>query len=221
MGAKSADNLGYEKDFTLNFSLLLSEELKQQGLHVVMTRSTDKPLTLRKRMQIAHDAKADRFLSVHANASTTQAHRGFETYYLSAKAADTAAMGLRRHEGLKHLNTTKGIKHILHDTLSVKSVRDSKHFATDMQNALSKARPNSKNRGVKQGNHHVLLGATMPAVLLEIGFIDHPIEGPELLKPKTMQKTAKTLAKAVLSNVCSQDVGRCIPTICNLPATKH
>ena len=213
-GAQNPDGHGLEKQFTLDFSILLGKELSKLGLHVVMTRSTDKPLTLRRRMQVAHDEDADRFISIHANASTTQSHLGYETYYLSAKAANTAAMGLRHGEGLKHLSTTKHIRSVLHDSLSVKSVRDSKRFAMDMQKALSKARPKSKNRGVKQGNHHVLLGATMPAILMEIGFIDHPVEGPELLNSDIQQKIAHTLAKGLFSNVCSQNTNRCIPNIC-------
>jgi N-acetylmuramoyl-L-alanine amidase len=70
-------------------------------------------------------------------------------------------------------------------------------LAARMQRALRERRGSAGDRGVRQDEHHVLLGATMPAVLVEVGFIDHPIEGKELTEPTTQGAIADALAEAI------------------------
>src|SRR5439155_10128093 len=74
---------------------------------------------------------------------------------------------------------------------------ESAELASRMQEALRDRRGDDGNRGVRQDAPHVLLGATMPAVLVEVGFIDHPIEGKQLAEPRVQAQLADAVAEAI------------------------
>src|SRR5207253_8814050 len=84
-----------EKQLTLILANLVAQRLRDKGIAVTLTRSGDRTLTLRQRVELANQLPADLFVSVHANASVTRAQRGFETYVLTAKGVDVDARALR------------------------------------------------------------------------------------------------------------------------------
>ena len=91
--------------------------------------------------------------------------------------------------------------HVLDDVERGAAQWESAELAARMQRALRQRRGTGGDRGVKQDAHHVLLGATMPAVLVEVGFIDHPLEGKELADPAVQADIAAALAEAILDQL--------------------
>ncbi len=198
VGAPTTDRLVREKQFTLAVSERLERELRSRGARVVMTRRGDEYLTLRQRSAIANDNNADLFISIHGNASPDHSRRGFETYLLSASALDVDGRALRT-KGPDRPGQSSAISRVLNDVERGVSHPKSAALAAKVQARLAKARPDSPNRGVKQESMHVLLGANMPAVLVELGFIDHTVEGAELLDPSVQDTLAVALADALLA----------------------
>jgi N-acetylmuramoyl-L-alanine amidase len=84
-----------EKQLTLTLANLVAARLRARGVEVALTRTTDRTLTLRQRVEVANRWPADIFVSIHANASPTRAHRGYETYVLTTKGVDVDARALR------------------------------------------------------------------------------------------------------------------------------
>ena len=201
LGAKASDAAGgfHEKRLTLILAKTLGKILEQRGLRVVYTRTDDRFLSLRNRTAVANRVNADVFISLHANASPTHEHRGFETYILSPEAVAIDAPALRppgtnRAQLGVSDDATAGI---LDSWQREKAVEDSVDLSKLMQSALERVRGTNQNRGAKQSSMHVLLGARMPAVLVEVGFIDHPEEGPDLFRPTVQRELSEAIADAV------------------------
>ena len=189
-----------EKDLTLDLAQRMAEELRAAGVTVLLTRQDDRSMTLRQRMMVANTNNADLFISVHTNASPTRTQRGYETFVLTPRAVDIDGRALRRDaQAGRSRNVAPAVAVILDDIERGAAQWDAAEFAADMQDELSAVRGPEGNRGVRQDAQHVLLGATMPAVLVEVGFLDHPIEGRELADPQTRARIAAALVKATLT----------------------
>jgi N-acetylmuramoyl-L-alanine amidase len=178
-GAVGADGLK-EKDVVLEIGAKLSRKIKQDlGLDVVMTRSTDIFIPLEERTAIANKVNADLFISIHANASLNKAAAGIETYYLNLAKTDKAARVAAR-ENNTSLEKVGLLQNILFDLMANYKINDSARLAEDVQKALcakvSKNNAGVKNLGVKQGPFYVLVGATMPSILVETAFISNEHE---------------------------------------------
>lgn len=186
-----------EKHFTLALARQLVSELDRRGVAAMLTRDRDRFLSLRKRAEIANRANAAVFVSVHANASRDHAQRGFETYVLSPRALDVDARALRTGSGRDRSGVAPRIDRLLDDVERGLAQSGSAELAAAIQRRLAAARQGSPNRGVKQDAMHVLLGATMPAVLVEVGFIDHPVEGEQLVDARVQKKIASAIATAI------------------------
>jgi len=186
-----------EKSLTLSLANLVAARLRERGITVVLTRSGDATLTLRQRVEIANRLPADVFVSIHANASPTRTQRGYETYLLTAKAVDVDARALRSDAMTPRPGVDPEIALVLDDVERGAAQWESAELAARMQRALRARRGNDGDRGVRQEAHHVLLGATMPAVLVEVGFIDHPIEGKELASASVQADIAAAIAEAI------------------------
>jgi len=186
-----------EKRVTLELAKAVAAELSRRQITVVMTRTDDNFLTLRQRSDIANRLDADLFVSIHANASRDHSRRGFETFVLGQKGIEVDAPALRAGSGRQRPGVSENLSRMLDDLERGLAQTKSIALATQVQAALAKVRPNSKDRGVKQDSMHVLLGATMPAVLVEVGFIDHPVEGPELSRADVQAAIAGALADAI------------------------
>jgi N-acetylmuramoyl-L-alanine amidase len=196
LGAQGAAGLR-EKHLTLTLANLVAQRLRSKGIAVTLTRTGDRTLTLRQRVELADQLPADIFVSIHANASPNRAQRGFETYVLTARGVDVDARALRSGTTTPRPGVDPEIALVLDDVERGASQTESAELAVRMQRALRDRRGAERDRGVRQDAHHVLLGATMPAVLVEVGFIDHPIEGRQLAEASVQAQIAAALAEAI------------------------
>jgi N-acetylmuramoyl-L-alanine amidase len=203
-GARGAVEGVVEKRVTLAIAQRLAEELRAAGLEVSLTRQIDRTLTLRQRSELANRAGADLFVSVHANASPSRSQRGFETYVLTPGGVDVIAPALRsdapgaRPTAAGRRAVSAEVAAVLDDIERGAAQWEAAELATAVQSSLRALRGRERDRGVRQDAHHVLLGATMPAILVEVGFVDHPIEGRELAQPETQQALAASIATAIV-----------------------
>jgi N-acetylmuramoyl-L-alanine amidase len=186
-----------EKQFTLVLATQVAARLRDKGIDVTMTRTADRTLTLRQRVEVANRLPADVFVSIHANASTTRTQRGYETFVLTVKGLDIDGRALRSDAITPRPNVDPDIALVLDDVERGAAQWEAAELAARMQKALKARRGPEGDRGVRQDAQHVLLGATMPAVLVEVGFIDHPIEGKELADPDVQAQLAAAIAEAI------------------------
>jgi N-acetylmuramoyl-L-alanine amidase len=197
-GATGAAGI-FEKQLTLVIARAVRDDLVARGFEVVLTRERDATLTLRQRVAAANQRGADVFVSIHANASTGRVQRGYETFVLTASGVDIDGRALRSETGTPRPGVDAATALVLDDVERGACQWEAADLAAAMQRELRAVRGDAGDRGVRQDAHHVLLGATMPAVLVEVGFIDHPIEGQDLARPATQAAIAKALAKAISS----------------------
>lgn len=190
-GAMGPDG-AQEKDVVLAIGLQLAGKLRDElGVDVVMTRSTDVFIPLEERTAIANKMNADLFVSIHANASLNRAAAGIETYYLNLAKTEKAKMVAAR-ENNTSLEKVGLLQTILFDLMANSKINDSARMAEEVQKALyskvSRKHGEARNLGVKQGPFYVLVGATMPSILVETAFISNEREA-ELLKDREYQET--------------------------------
>lgn len=176
-----------EKEVVLSIGLKLRNKLQEElGLDVVMTRSTDVFIPLEERTAIANKVGADLFVSIHANAAPNRNASGIETYYLNLAKTEKVAQLAAKENGTT-LEKVSTLQAILFDLMANYKLNDSAHLADEVQRALFKATrskfPNTKNLGVKQGPFYVLVGATMPSILVETAFISNSTEETHLQDP--------------------------------------
>src|SRR5216684_1679463 len=193
-----------EKDLCLDVALRLGKIIEQRlpGADVVYTRSDDTFIPLEERTRIANEAKADLFISIHANSSRDHAARGIETYYLNLKGS-AEAMEVAARENA----TAQGGVHDLQDLVlkiaQTEKIDESKELAEDIQDSLArriqKTSKPVKNRGVRKAPFVVLIGADMPSILTEISFLSNPADEQMLKKPEQRQKVAEGLYQGVAS----------------------
>lgn len=202
VGARAPGGIAYEKDVTLSLSRHLAEALKARGIRVVSTRDGDTYVSLRRRMAIAERAGADAFLSVHANATASGNERGYETFILSPRAVDTDAPAIRPPGAAARAHRADSeLAPLLADLERGAAIPRAAELASAVQTELRAVRGEEGDRGVRQAPFDVLFGASMPAVLVEVGFLDHPFEGLELLYPAVQKRIAEALADAVAEEV--------------------
>jgi N-acetylmuramoyl-L-alanine amidase len=194
-----------EKTVALQVALRLKAELEGAGATVVLTRDADVEVTLAQRAQLANEANADLFVSVHCNSMATSADRkvtkGVETYFLSPDPTDAEAKLLAELENggpdaLPVPKTTDKVQGLLADLALGQARNDSMELAATVHRQIIR-RTGANSRGVRQAPFLVLWGVKMPAVLVEIGFISHPQEGKALTKEKVQQKIAEAIAAGV------------------------
>jgi N-acetylmuramoyl-L-alanine amidase len=190
-----------EKHLTLAIARLVAAKLADKDIHVVLTRDGDKTLTLRQRVEVADSIPADLFVSIHANASPTRTQRGYETFVLPARGVDVDGRALRSDVTTPRPGVDPEIALVLDDVERGASQWEAAELAARVQRALEDRRGKEGNRGVRQDVDHVLLGATMPAVLVEVGFIDHPIEGRQLAEDAVQSQLASAIAEAILDQL--------------------
>jgi N-acetylmuramoyl-L-alanine amidase len=169
-----------EKDVVLDIALELGRLVEQNlGAEVVYTRSDDTYLKPAVRTKVANDAKADLFISVHANASSVSSVRGVETYYLNL-TTDAWAMKVASRENAASDRSVHELRDLLGKIVQQDRIAESREFATRMQAAifsgLAKSTSGLRNRGVRQAPLIVLVGAQMPAILAEVGFLSNPTD---------------------------------------------
>ena len=190
-----------EKDVTLALARELARRLeKDLGCEVVMTRDGDVFLPLEERTAIANKVGADLFISLHANASTKGSVYGIETYYLNFSKNDQAVAVAARENGTS-LKQVGDLELILLDLMANSKINESSRLAAEIQNSLvavlNRNYRSIRDLGVRQGPFYVLLGATMPSVLVESAFISHPREESRLKDPAFRARTADAIVRGV------------------------
>jgi N-acetylmuramoyl-L-alanine amidase len=196
-----------EKDVVLAIGLRLRELFKEElGVDVVMTRSTDVFIPLEERTAIANKVGADLFLSVHANAAPNRSAAGIETYYLNLAKTDKVAQLAAKENGTS-LEKVSVLQAILFDLMANYKLNDSAHLADEVQKSLHKkirARHSDvKNLGVKQGPFYVLVGASMPSILVETAFLSNAAEESRLKDPAYQEMAAHGILDGVRSYISS------------------
>jgi N-acetylmuramoyl-L-alanine amidase len=190
-----------EADLVLDVALRLETLLKAAGVEVLMTRRTDIFITLEERTAIANRAGADLFLSIHSNASASDAAHGVETYFLNfAPNAQAEAIAARENAGGSR--TMRNLPDIVRAIALNNKIDESRDFAAMVQTALytrlQKSNRAVRNLGVKQAPFMVLVGATMPSILAEISFITNRQEATLLKTDKYKQQIAEALLAGIL-----------------------
>jgi N-acetylmuramoyl-L-alanine amidase len=170
-----------EKDLCLDVALRLGRMIEQKlpGAQVVYTRQDDTFIPLEERTQIANNAKADLFISIHANSSPDVTARGVETYYLNFSTSPES-MEVAARENANSQESLHDLQDIIKKIARNDKIEESKEFADDVQTSLShrleSVSPAEHNRGVKQAPFVVLIGADMPSILAEISFVSNPTD---------------------------------------------
>lgn len=188
-----------EKDLTLSIARSLARRLEQRlPVRVVMTRNDDSNLSLENRTAIANQNKADLFVSLHVNSSYGASAHGAETYILSDEASDSLAADAAAAEnrsGGDGGDPLYDLQLILWDLSQSHYLAESLRFATLVQEELNSALE-LRDRGVKQAPFRVLMGASMPAALVELGFLSNPEEEKRLQEPGYQSQLVEALVRA-------------------------
>jgi N-acetylmuramoyl-L-alanine amidase len=193
-----------EKDLCLDVALRLGKIIQQRlpGADIVYTRSDDTFIPLEERTNIANQAKADLFISIHANSSQDHAARGVETYYLNLKGS-AEAMEVAARENASSGQGVHDLEDLVKKIARNEKIDESKEFAEDIQDSLAKrvlkVGKTVKNRGVRKAPFVVLIGADMPSILTEISFLSNPADEQLLKKPEYRQRVAEGLYQGVAS----------------------
>ncbi len=209
-GGKDAGAIGYtgihEKTITLDIAKKLGKMVrKNMGAKVIYTRDEDVFVPLWKRTKIANESNGKVFLSIHVNSTgKNRSARGFETYLLRpGKTEDAIEVAKRENsvitlEEAAHEYTNFTDENIILATMAQSTfMKESEYFAEIIQKELDKILT-TPNRGVKQAGFHVLVGASMPNVLIEVGFISNKKECKLLGRSSYRKKIAEAIYRALI-----------------------
>ncbi|HYV86357.1 MAG TPA: N-acetylmuramoyl-L-alanine amidase [Patescibacteria group bacterium] len=191
-----------EKDVTLDIARRLRDRLQHDsGTAVILTRDDDRKVPLDDRTAIANHARADLFVSIHANSSRRDSAHGSETYFLSYQATDDEARSVAALENNpvqldQGVPGQAGLEMVLWDLAQSAYLKESSDLAEMIQSRLNETL-GVRNRGIKQAPFRVLMGATMPAVLVEVAFISSPEEEKSLREPAFKDRIADSVADSV------------------------
>jgi N-acetylmuramoyl-L-alanine amidase len=190
-----------EKDLVLDVSKRLGKLIEDgMGAEVIYTRSDDTFVPLEGRTALANEKKADLFLSIHANSSSVPRVSGIETYYLNFTDSKDA-LDVASRENASSEKSVFELRDIIQKITLHDKAEESREFAGRIQTSLyalsARNFPGEKNRGVRKAPFVVLIGANMPSVLAEIGFLSNPREEALLKKPEYRQKLAESLYRGL------------------------
>jgi len=200
----------YEKDVVLKLAKTLAQRLESSfHCEVLLTRDRDIYIPLLERTAYANEVDADLFISIHANASVNKKAYGIETFYLNFSKTDKAMAVAARENGMS-LQEVGDLELILFDMMANSKINESSRLAAEIQSSLvgqlSRKYSNVKDLGVRQGPFHVLLGATMPSVLVEVAFISHSREAKRLNSRTYRERSAEAIVHGVRRYLQSQNL---------------
>ena len=205
-GGKDPGAVGYrgtkEKDIALDVAKRLEKKLsKNMKVKIVMTRDEDIFLRLSERTKIANENNGSLFISIHTNAAEDRRASGFETFLIGQNKNEAAVRVAARENAVLELEGSTGKKLTNEDLIKATIAQSafaskSELFASLVQKEIKK-RVQSKDRGVKQAGFYVLMGASMPNVLVELGFISNPSEEKKLRSPQYRDQLATAIYRAV------------------------
>jgi N-acetylmuramoyl-L-alanine amidase len=191
-----------EKDLCLDVALRLGKLIARNlpSAEIIYTRQDDRYVGLEHRTLVANEAKADLFISIHANSSDDTKVSGIETYYLNFNAS-APAMEVAARENAAAQSSVHDLQDLVTKIARNEKVEESRDLASDIQESLASSmqignRP-ERNRGVRKAPFVVLVGADMPSVLAEISFISNPADEQWLKKPENRQRSAEGLYRGI------------------------
>lgn len=193
-----------EKDLTLEIAKLLAKRLKAEGFEVFLTRTKDEFVALEERTTFANRKRADLFVSLHINSHQNVSVSGIETYFLNL-TTDTSAIEVAARENTYSDRSMSDLQLILNDLMLNSKINESSKFANCVHTSVMSSALNTgydgKNLGVRQAPFYVLLGAQMPSILLELGFLTNNTD-ISLLKKRPYQDTlVDGIAKGINSYI--------------------
>jgi N-acetylmuramoyl-L-alanine amidase len=192
-----------EKEPVLDIAMRLGKLIEEGlGSEVIYTRTDDSYISPSARPRLANEKQADLFISIHTNSSPSRTVRGIETYYLNF-TTDSWALTVASRENAASDRSVHELQDLLSKIALKEKIEESEEFATRIQEALhsglSEGTKGLRDRGVRKAPLMVLIGAKMPAILAEIGFISNP-QTEKLLKSSAYrQKVANYLYQGMLS----------------------
>ncbi|MBN2424324.1 MAG: N-acetylmuramoyl-L-alanine amidase [Calditrichaceae bacterium] len=197
-----------EKDIVLPVALKLGTALKNAlpDVNIVYTRDTDVFIPLWQRTKIANQANGKLFVSLHCNSNRSSKFNGFETYFLSSEKDERAKdVVMKENQSIEFEESEdkkryEGINFVLATLAQNAFIKQSQYLASTVQKKMAlKLKPLGMNdRGVKQGPFWVMVGATMPNVLIEMGFISNKFESKLLMQKSTQQKLADSICDGIV-----------------------
>jgi N-acetylmuramoyl-L-alanine amidase len=195
----------WEKDIVLELARNLADKLRHRlQCTVILTRESDKKLALEERTAIANTRRADLFISLHTNAARNKKLAGIETYLLNL-ATDEQAIAVAARENATSKKNISDLEFILSDLMKHAKIGESTRLANDVHQSLiqgmRKNYSNIHDLGVKQAPFYVLLGARMPAILIETSFISNKLECERLLDPAYQDALCDAIATGVQTYV--------------------
>jgi N-acetylmuramoyl-L-alanine amidase len=199
-----------EKDIVLDMAKRLKARLENRlGCEVLLTRTTDIFIPLDERTAFANIKKADLFISLHVNAHKDSAIHGIETYFLNM-ATDKQAVLVAARENATSEKNISDLQSILNDLMLNTKISESSRLAHSVQDGimedLKKKYQVNKSLGVKQAPFYVLIGAEMPSILIESGFLTNSIERKKLISDNYKEILADGISKGVEAYIKSIDM---------------
>ncbi len=200
-GARGARGLT-EKEVVLDVSQRVARALEARGVEVLLTRTDDTFIPLEERTSRANDARADLFVSIHANSAKHAKPSGIETFFVSLDATDedAAELAARENEAFgeagRRVIVDDPLTQLMGDMITNEHVRESSEFAKIVQHELA-GLDGARSRGVKQAPFVVLMGVQMPAALIEVGFISNPEEEKKLGRRDHRDRLAAAIVEAI------------------------
>ena len=190
-----------EKDLVLEVARRLGKLLETRlGAEVVYTRKDDTFIPLETRTAIANQARADLFVSIHANSSHDATARGVETYYLNFTSS-SAALEVAARENAVSEKSIYELQDLVKKIALKEKIEESREFAADVQaslhSGLAVKSPAIRDRGVKKAPFIVLIGANMPSILAEISFVSNPTDEHRLATSEYRQRIAESLYRGI------------------------
>ena len=200
-GAPGAIKGVFEKDITLAIGKKLAAKIRNSlKCEVIMTRTTDRYVTLEERTAIANTKNGDLFISIHANAAKNPDAFGIETFFLNL-ATDDESIAVAARENATSTKNISDLQSILTDLMQNAKVNESSRLAARVQDNLcdhmSIKYSNIKNKGVKKAPFYVLLGAQMPSILVETSFISNQRECARLASPEYQDRICDAIIAGV------------------------
>jgi len=191
-----------ESKYTLNLAKMVGQRLQKQGIKVLYTRDSDKYIALEDRTSLANNRKADIFISIHVNSSNNKTHNGLETYYLDVARSDAAAVVAAR-ENAVGVNQTNDLQFILSDLTRNTKRDESLELARTVQRYtlqhLSMGGFKVNDNGVRSAPFYVLMGARMPAFLVEVGYLSNSNDLVLLKNSKYMERLADGISAGIMA----------------------
>lgn len=213
-GTKNAAGVS-EAGIVLEIARYARRALEKQGVRVVMTRDDDRHLDLAGRVALANGTEgASAFVSVHANWAAAPERHGSETYILSPNSSDdsTAALVDVENEGgeapsVAPTGASGGgdLDFILQDLQRTTAHQDSALLAKHVEDSVGKVPGLTPSRGLKQAPFKVLRGASLPAALVEVGYLSHPGQGALLATAGGQRAAGEAIARGVVRFLAELD----------------